>query len=70
MTDKEKIDKALEIIKIAEDFIEKQRLESRYLFSYDQFSHLMGNKGDTQRHYCKFCGKKLIKHSKPCVKKS
>ena len=35
MTDKGKIDKALEIIKIAEDFIEKQRLESRYLFSYD-----------------------------------
>jgi len=27
MTDKEKIDKALEIIKIAEDYIEKQRLE-------------------------------------------
>jgi len=27
-----------------------------------------GNKGDTLRHYCKICGKKLIHHSKPCVK--
>jgi len=30
----------------------------------------MGNKGDTLRHYCKICGKKLILHSKPCVKKA
>jgi len=30
----------------------------------------MGNKNSTTRHYCNFCGKKLIHHSKPCVKKS